>query len=344
MQFLEKEISLNHLPGAVVQVMHQSEIILREAVGSRYDYLEEKAPMTLDTVFDLASLTKVTATLPAILKLVDEGEIRLDDPVAYFLPDFSTNGKEEVKLKHLLTHTSGLPAHRQYYKESFTKSDIIDSIEQEKLVTPAGSNVLYSDLGFITLYRIIEKVTKQPLDAFLTDQFYTPLGMTETGFCPSFNRERYAATEYSDKLKDYKFGIVHDDNTESMGGMSGHAGLFSTMDDLTRFAQMIENDGTYNGRRFLSSTALRMARSNFTKFSDEHRGLGWMRKSPALISCGVYFSNESYGHTGFTGTSIWFDPTIHVNVILLTNRVHYGRQSPINRLRPRLHNIIRSYF
>lgn len=344
LEFLEKEIELNHLPGAVVQVMHQGDIILQEAVGSRYNYSQVKAPMMLDTVFDLASLTKVVATLPAVLKLIDQGEIRLDDPVVHFLPDFASNGKEEVTLRHLLTHTSGLPAHRQYYKENLDKETIWHRINQEELVQPIGSNVLYSDLGFILLYHIIEKVTEQPFDIFLTDQFYTPMGMNETSFRPSFNRERYAATEYSEKLNDYKFGIVHDDNAESMGGISGHAGLFSTLPDLIRFTQMIENEGTYNGKRILSSAALRLARSNFTGFSEEHRGLGWVHKSPVLTSCGDYFSDESYGHTGFTGTSIWFDPSIHLNVILLTNRVHYGRHPHILRLRPRLHNIIRSYF
>ncbi|MFD1414429.1 serine hydrolase domain-containing protein [Oceanobacillus jeddahense] len=344
LQLLEKEISLNHLPGAVVQVMHKDEIILREAVGSRYNYNEKKAPMMLDTVFDLASLTKVVATLPAVLKLIDEGEIRLDDPVTFFLPSFAANGKEEVKLRHLLTHTSGLPAHREYYKEELTKGSIINEIEQEELIGPIGANVVYSDLGFILLYHIIEKVTDQLFNQFLSEQFYKPLGMTETGFCPTFNRERYATTEYSEKLNDYKFGIVHDDNAESMSGMSGHAGLFSTIEDLTRFTQMIENEGIYNGKRLLTSAALKLARSNFTESNEDHRGLGWMRKSPTFASCGDYFSNESYGHTGFTGTSIWFDPSVHLNIILLTNRVHFGRDPHIIRLRPRLHNIIRSYF
>lgn len=343
-QFLEKEISLNHIPGAVVQVMHRGEVVLREAVGFRSVYPEKKAPMKCDTVFDLASLTKVVATLPAILKLMDEGEIRLDDPVSYFIPNFSRNGKEEVKLRHLLTHTSGLPAHRQFYKERLNKDEILNEINSEKLVALTGLEVIYSDLGFILLYHIIEKVTEQPFGIFLQDYFYTPLGMTETSFCPAFYKERYAATEYSERLNDYKFGLVHDDNAESMGGISGHAGLFSTIDDLTHFAQMIENDGIYNGEQFLSAAALKLARSNFTEFSAEHRGLGWMRKSPMLASCGDYFSTESYGHTGFTGTSMWFDPTVGLNVILLTNRVHYGRQPHIIRLRPRLHNIIRKYF
>lgn len=343
-QFLEKEIKLNHLPGAVVQVMHKGEVVLRQAVGSRYVYPGETASMTADTMFDLASLTKVVATLPAILKLMDEGEVRLDDPVTHFIPDFSKHHKECIKLRHLLTHTSGLPAHRQFYKNGLSADEVIAKVNDEECVASIGTEVIYSDLGYILLYHIIEKVTEQPFDKFLEKSFYHPLGMTETQFCPTFSRERYAATEYSETLIDYKFGIVHDDNAESMGGISGHAGLFSTMEDLTIFSQLIENEGTYKGKQFLSATALNLARSNFTEFSNEHRGLGWMRKSPTLASCGDYFSAESYGHTGFTGTSMWFDPAVNLNVILLTNRVHYGRQPHIIRLRPRLHNIIRRYF
>ena len=344
MQFLNEEIALNHLPGAVVQVMHQGDILLQEAVGSRYVYPEEKAPMEIDTVFDLASLTKVVATLPAILKLIDSGDVRLDDPVAHFIPEFAQHGKETVKLRHLLTHTSGLPAHRQFYKRGLTTEQVIHEINNEQLVAPPGDEVAYSDLGFILLYHIVEQVTAQLFDRFLQEQLFMPLDMTETGFCPRFEKDRYAATEYSEKLNDYKFGIVHDENTEAMGGISGHAGLFSTISDLTKFAKMVENDGRYNDKQLISPAALKLARSNFTEFSAEHRGLGWMRKSPTLASCGDYFSPESYGHTGFTGTSIWFDPTVDLNVILLTNRVHYGRQPHMIRLRPRLHNMIRSHF
>lgn len=344
LRLLEKEINLNHLPGAVVQVMHQDKVILRETVGARFVYTEEKKPMTLDTVFDLASLTKVLATLPAILYLMDNGEIRLDDSVAHFLPSFGIDGKEEIKIRHLLTHTSGLPSHRPYYKEGLDKAAVLHAINQEPLAAPINSCVSYTDLGFMLLYYLMEKVTGQPFHEFVEEKFYEPLGMTETGFCPSFSKERYAATEYNEVLHDYKCGIVHDENAASMGGVSGHAGLFSTVGDLTRFAQLVENDGVYHGKRFLSAAGLRLARSHFTGYSEESRGLGWMRKSPTHASCGDYFSEESYGHTGFTGTSIWFDPTIDLNVILLTNRVHYGRHPHIIRLRPRLHNIIRSYF
>ena len=343
LQFLQNEIDLKHIPGAVICVSYKDEVILEEAIGHRVIY-PKKSPMEMDTVFDLASLTKVVSTLPVILKLLDSGDLRLDDRVGYFIPEFAQNGKAEITLKHLLTHTSGLPAHKSYYLENLTTEQILERIYLEGLVAPLGREVIYSDLGFITLYKVIETVTDMKFTDFVHKEIFTPLGMKDTGFNPNFSRERYAATEYSEKLADYKLGIVHDDNTESMGGISGHAGLFSTIKDLQKYAQMIENHGEFNGTQLVSQSAIDLSRKNFSLFDSEFRGLGWSLKSPSLSSCGDFFQEDSYGHTGFTGTSIWFDPSIKLNIILLTNRVHYGRNNPIIRLRPRLHNIIRSHF
>ena len=343
LHLLQNEIDLKHIPGAVICVSLEGEVILREAIGHRVVH-PEKAPMEIDTVFDLASLTKVVSTLPVILKLIDSGEIRLDDRVSYFLPEFAQNGKVGITLKHLLTHTSGLPAHKQFYLENLTTEQILERIYQEKLEAPPGSKVIYSDLSFITLYKVIETVTGEKFTDFVRNEIFTPLGMKDTGFNPTFPRERYAATEYSEKLADYKHGVVHDDNTESMGGISGHAGLFSTIKDLQKYALMIENKGVFNGKQILSQSVIDLSRKNYSPFDSEFRGLGWNLKSPTLSSCGDLFQENSYGHTGFTGTSMWFDPSIKLNVILLTNRVHFGRENPIIRLRPRIHNIIRSHF
>lgn len=341
LDFLQKEINLGHIPGAVISVSYQGEVVLEEAIGDRVVY-PDKMSMKMDTVFDLASLTKIVATLPATLKLIDNGEIRLDDQVGYFLPDFAKNGKEVITLKNLLTHTSGLAAHRRYYLEELTTEQLVEKVYAESLEHPVGTKVIYSDLGLITLYKVIEQVTGIPFDDFVRDEIFIPLEMYETGFNPSLAIERYATTEYSEKLKGYKCGIVHDDNTESMGGISGHAGLFSTIRDLQNFTMMIENNGTYKGKRILSYATLKLSRKNHTPFDSEFRGLGWILKSPAFSSCGDLFSEESYGHTGFTGTSIWFDPILKLHVILLTNRVHFGREPHILRLRIRLHNIVRA--
>lgn len=340
--FLQKEVELEHIPGAVIHVSYQQEVLLQEAIGNRAVH-PEKSPMTLNTVFDLASLTKVVATTPAILKLIDDGEIRLDDPVAHFLPDFARCGKKDVTIRHLLTHTSGLTAHRSFHLHHLTTEQMLEHIYEEELEHPIGEKVVYSDLGFIILYKVIEEVTQESFSNFVHESVFNPLGMEETGFSPNFGQKRYAPTEYSDKLQDYKTGIVHDENTESMGGTSGHAGLFSTLYDLQKYASMMENNGVYNGKRILSEAVLRLSKRNHTSFDHEFRGLGWMMKGPSHSSCGDLFPGKSYGHTGFTGTSMWFDPTINLYVILLTNRVHFGRNPHMIRLRPRLHNLIRSF-
>ncbi|MBS4218756.1 beta-lactamase family protein [Bacillus sp. FJAT-49711] len=341
-RFLQKEIDLENIPGAAIYISHKGTSILEEVVGYRA-LAPKKEPMQIDTVFDLASLTKIVTTMTASLQLLDKGEIRLDDPVSYFFPEFNENGKEEVRIRHLLTHTSGLPAHRPFYEEGLTTEQMIKKICAEELENPVGQKVVYSDLGFILLASLIEKVVEIPFDEYVSKEILTPLEMHETGFNPTYSRTRFAATEFSEKLNDFKYGIVHDDNAESMGGVSGHAGLFSTLKDLTNYAQMIENGGSFRGKKIISTVALDLSKRNFTPVDEEGRGLGWQIHSPRL-SCGDLFSYTSYGHTGYTGTSMWFDPEIQLHVILLTNRVHAKNQQAILRLRPRLHNLIRAQF
>jgi len=338
--FLQKEIELENIPGAAISVSYKGTNVLEEAVG--YRTLEPtEEPMQLDTVFDLASLTKIVTTMTASLQLLDKGEIRLDDSIAHFFPSFAVNDKEEVRIRQLLTHTSGLPAHRPFYQDGLSTEQIIEKICAEELRNPIGQKVVYSDLGFILLASLIERVVDEPFEKYVTKEILSPLQMNETGFNLPFGRERFAATEFCEKRNDYKYGIVHDENAESMGGLSGHAGLFSTLKDLANFAEMIENGGNFKGKQIISLAALALSKRNFTPFDEEGRGLGWQMKSPKL-SCGDLFSDSSYGHTGFTGTSIWFDPEIQLHVILLTNRVHAKNQQGILRLRPRLHNLIRA--
>ncbi|MEX2104173.1 MAG: serine hydrolase domain-containing protein, partial [Bacilli bacterium] len=231
LNFLQKEIDAGHIPGATIHVSYQNEVVMQGAIGNRVVH-PSPLPMELNTVFDLASLTKVIATLPAILRLLEEGEIRLDDAIVSYFPAFAQHGKENVRIYHLLTHTSGLPPHKPFFEEGLSTEEVIQRICNEQLVAPLGEKVIYSDLGLITLYLIIEKITGQPFAEFVKKEIYDPLDMIDTGFNPSFERSRYAATEFSEKLNDYKQGIVHDENTESMGGVSGHAGLFSTVSDL----------------------------------------------------------------------------------------------------------------
>lgn len=340
-RFLQNEIDNNHIPGAVISVSHKGRRVLKEAIGYRAVH-PEKSGIDQETIFDLASLTKVVATLPAMLKLIDEGLIRLDDSVARYLPEFKQNNKENVLIRHLLTHSSGLPAHRPYYQSASGPEEYMQKIFKETLTYKPGTKVVYSDLGYMLLFKIVETITETSFEDFLDEVLFEPLHMKDSHFNPTKNFERYAVTEYSEALEDYKCGIVHDENAEAMGGISGHAGLFSTISDLEKFAEMIENEGTYHGKKILSEASIQAAQRNYTSFAEDFRGLGWMLKNKQFASCGDLFSDNSFGHTGFTGTSIWFDPNIQLHVILLTNRVHYGRKPAIIHLRPRLHNLIRA--
>lgn len=343
-KFLQQEIEKQHIPGAVLQVRHDDEILLEEAYGYRSVY-PEKEPMQKNTIFDLASLTKVIATLPIYLKLVDEGIIRLEDKVTRFLPSFGGHGKENITLRQLLTHSSGLQAHAGFVANDIKhKEALIAFLNDEKLVYQSDNDVVYSDVGYALLSIIAEEITGISFDLLVQEEVFQKLDMRETTFNPVFPVSRFAATEYDEHLHKYKRGTVHDENAFIIGGVSGHAGLFSTISDIGNFAQMIVNDGVFKGKRFLSDDAIRISKRNYTPFSTMYRGIGWELNGAYAASCGDYFSTESFGHTGFTGTSIWFDPKVDLVVTFLTNRVHFGRSNHMLSLRPRLHNIIRKYF
>ncbi|MBO1005335.1 serine hydrolase domain-containing protein [Pseudogracilibacillus auburnensis] len=335
--FLQKEIDLKSIPGAAIYVSYEGKKILDDSIGFR-TFSPQNKPVERNTIYDLASLTKVVATTPAILQLIDKGEIHLQDKIRRFFPEFN---HAQITIEHLMTHTSGLPAHRPYHNEKLNFSQMSERISIEQLVHSPGNNVIYSDLGFILLTGLIEKVAGQPFEEFTKKKIFQRLNMNETGFNLPFEQARFAATEYSPGIGDYKYGIVHDENAESMGGVSGHAGLFSTIQDLAKFTTMIESGGFFNGQQIISNASISLSKRNYTPFASEGRGLGWQIKG---TSCGDLFSQSSYGHTGFTGTSIWFDPTIQLHVILLTNKVHGENQEAILRLRPCIHNLIRSHF
>lgn len=343
LKLLNQAVQDENIPGAVIQVMKDDEVVLKEAVGYRVNYKDAQHFMQEDTVFDVASLTKVVSTLPAMLKLLDEGIIALSDPVHYYIPEFNNRNKDKIRLFHLLTHTAGFTPFHKFYEQNLSRGEIFSKIYEDTLEYEPGEKVVYSDIGFILLAKIIEIASKQPFEEFVRNEIFKPLNMKETGFNPKFPIERYAATEFDQRMNAYKIGVVHDENAEALGGVSGHAGLFSTITDLGHYTSMIENDGYFNGKQILSPQAIQLSRKNFTPFAQDYRGIGWQLKKGQFTSCGDYFSDQSYGHTGFTGTSIWFDPTVQLNVILLTNRVHYGRQPEIVSLRARIHNVIRQY-
>ncbi|HEX7180470.1 MAG TPA: serine hydrolase, partial [Thermoanaerobaculia bacterium] len=288
-------------------------------------------PVTAGTLYDLASLTKVVATTTMAMILVDEGKLDLDRPVRDFLPGFQGPGKEAVTVRHLLTHSSGLAAVAPLFQEIRGRAAYLERIQAMDLVYPAGSRSTYSDLGIILLGEILERVAGQPLEAFVRERVLDPLGMRDTRFRPPARlRPRIAPTEHDTWRGRLVHGEVHDENAFALGGVAPHAGLFGTAPDLARFAQMLLNGGVLHGRRIVSrETVERFTRRAGIPGSD--RALGWDTRSAEGSSAGTLFSLRSFGHTGFTGTSIWIDPERRLYVILLTNRVHPTRENVLIR-------------
>lgn len=338
LNFLNQEIEDKKMPGASILIAKKQKVLVKEFIGKK-STLEHDTNVDEHTLYDIASLTKVVATLPSILKLIDDGECHLFDKVQSFIPEFRHS---HITIYHLLTHTSGLPAHRPYYLEKLNKEDIISEICREELSYSTESKVVYSDLGFILLSKIVENITGKTFSDFVSEEVFEKLDMHDTFFVPNISKSRFAPTEFDSRINQFKRGIVHDENAEAMGGISGHAGLFSTLNDLYKYAQMVEMNGEYCGNKIISNSSMNISKHNFTKKLNTSRGLGWEINTNINLQCGQLFSKDAYGHTGFTGTSMYFDPSIELVVILLTNRVFFGRENVITNLRPRLHNLIRA--
>ncbi|HEV2201683.1 MAG TPA: exo-beta-N-acetylmuramidase NamZ domain-containing protein [Bryobacteraceae bacterium] len=327
------------IPGGVLVVGHQGRIVHRKAYGSRA-VLPSREPMTLDTIFDIASLTKVVATTPAIMKLFEQGKIRLTDPVTAYLPEFRS-GRSEITVRDLMTHFSGLrpdldlePVWSGY--ETGIHRALID-----RPAGPPGTRFVYSDINFILLGEMVRRLSGQPLDEFTREHIFEPLGMHETMFRPSASlRARIAPTEVDTATRIPIRGVVHDPTARFMGGVAGHAGVFSTADDLAKYAELLLAGGDVNGVRIFSPlTIQRFSAPNSPPDQPILRGLGWDIDSPYSAPRGELFPIGSYGHTGFTGTSMWLDPASHTYVILLTNSVHLGAGRSINPIRAKVATI-----
>lgn len=336
---VRREVEEGHLPGAAFAVGIGQDMVLQDAMGYAEHHQGVVRLVEHGTLFDLASLTKVVATLPSVLSLVDDGVIHLSQPLVEFLPDFAAGDprKERVTVFHLLTHTSGLPAHRPYYRMCQTPSDVVSAVLNEPLEAEPGSRVTYSDLGFILLGELVRVVTGERLDAYARRRIFSPIGMCQTTYLPDASwHDRIAATEAQDG-RGPKVGIVHDENAEAMGGVSGHAGLFSTLSDVVRYVQawLDPNAGV------LSPSVRLVAVRCQTRGLNGVRGLGWVGRGDGFDHMGDLWPTTAVGHTGFTGTSVAFDPMSRLWFVLLTNDVHYGRdRRGIRRLRPRLHNLV----
>lgn len=317
---VEESVAKQGVPGAVLLIGRNGRIALWQAWGNAV-LRPEKRPMAPDTLFDLASLTKCVATTTAIAMLFERGKLELDAPAAKYLPAFAEAGGEraELTIRHLLTHTAGVPAGGNYRDRTITLEEILKEIANSNRLSPPGQAFRYSDYSAIALQGIVTAVSGQSLDVFCQEQIFGPLGMVDTGYNPTGPKvERCAATsEANDTLE--ILGKVHDPTARALGGVSGNAGLFSTADDLARFCQMMLNGGIYGGVRILSADTVRL----FTEgqsLTNGARGLGWDRDSSYSVRGNLPVG--SYGHTGFTGTSVWIDPTTCTFILLLTNAVH----------------------
>lgn len=318
------EIAKKQLPGAVVLVGRQGKIVWRKAYGNRVLEPNVEA-MTPDTIFDLASLTKVVATATSVMVLVERGKLRLGDPVARYIPEFGENGKRAITIEQLLTHRSGLIPDNSIgdYQQGVEKA--WENIWKLAPIAEVGSKFIYSDVNFEVLGELVRRLSGKPLDQFAAENIFRPLGMKDTGFTPAASlQKRIAPTEQRDNH--WMRGEVHDPRAYLLGGVAGHAGLFATADDLARYCQMILQHGALNGVRILSPmTVARMTegRASGGNASDGSvRGLGWDIFTSFSANRGDLLPVGSFGHTGFTGTGLWLDPTSQTFVVFLSNRVH----------------------
>jgi len=338
-QIMQQAVFDSTFPGGVVAVVKDGVIAYQEGFG--YETYDKLNPVKKDAIYDLASLTKVTATTPAIMKLVDEGKVNLDDKVGKYIPEFNTETKQKITIRNLLLHNSGLPAFRVYIDSLKTEAEIIRAVKNEPLIYEPGTKYKYSDLGFILLGEIVEIVSGESLDQFVEDEIYAPLGMRNTMFNPKEKNngivDRIPPTEIDTtyRMKTMQ-AEVHDERAYYLNGVAGHAGLFSTAGDLAIYCQMLLNKGSYAGNHYLAPSIV----ETFTQRQSQqvNRGYGFDRKSKGFSTAGSLTSDKTFGHTGFTGTSYWIDPERNLAIIILTNRVHpyrsYGKS--ISRIRAKV--------
>jgi uncharacterized protein YbbC (DUF1343 family)/CubicO group peptidase (beta-lactamase class C family) len=328
---MRQALDRGELPGAVVLIVHGDRVVFRKAYGLR-SRAPAETPMTVDTVFDLASLTKPIATATSVMLLVEQGKLRLADRVADHLPGFGQHGKDKITLEHLLLHTSGLVADNPEADYRDGREKALERINDLTPLAEPGARFVYSDVNFILLGEVLGRVAGEPLDEFARKHIFEPLGMKETTFRPKGAlRERAAPTEA--RAGRFEPGVVHDPRAFGLGGVAGHAGLFSTADDLAVFARLLLRGGAVDGHRLLAPATLR----TMTTPRPVPRGLrayGWDVDTAFSKNRGDLFPRDrGFGHTGFTGTSLWVDPGSDTAVIFLSNRVHPDGKGNVTRLR-----------
>lgn len=351
-----EEIAKKKLPGAVVLVGHKGRVVWQKAYGDRALEPAREA-MTVDTIFDLASLTKVVATATSIMILVERGKVRLTDPVSLHIPELKGEGRDRITIEHLLTHVSGYAPDFDLKERWIGYDEAIKRLIKEPLRNPPGSRFTYSDVGFIALGEVVARAGGMPLDEFAQKNIFGPLRMNSTQFRPSARMTTSiaptekrrgqlsylgdTATNIGAEGEVWLRGQVHDPTSYRMNGVAGHAGLFSTATDLAIYCQMILNGGSYGDVRILSPmTVAEMTRPRVVSSSGGARGLGWDMNTSFSVNRGDLFPLGSFGHTGFTGTSMWLDPASEMFVVFLSNRVHPEGKGDVGPLRGRVATIV----
>lgn len=325
-EVVEEGLQRGRMPGCVVLVGRSDGIAHFTSYGFR-QLLPKKVAMTNDTLFDLASLTKPIATATSIMTLIEKGKLNLDDRVAKYIPEFSAEGKEQVTIRQLLTHQSGLIADNSLRDYAQGPEEAYRRINALKLTAAESPKFTYSDVGFIVLGKVVEEVSGSSLHKYSQQTLFKPLGMSDTGYLPRRElKQRAAVTEKRDGR--WMQGEVHDPRAFAVGGVAGHAGLFSTADDLAKFAaaMLVVGDNAV-----LKSETMNLMTAD-TKTSGGIRGLGWDKKSVYSSNRGDLFTPKAFGHGGFTGTAIWIDPGQDLFVIFLSNRVHPNGKGSVNTL------------
>jgi len=327
-------------PGAALLINLNGVTIYKNGFG-KFTYDSNSPVVKTSTIYDLASLTKVIAATTAAMICIDSNYFMLDDKVGKYIPEFGTNGKENITIRNLLLHNSGLPAWKKFYDKKLTREQILLEIYSSGLEYETGIKSVYSDFGMIILAKVIEKVTNTTLDKFCEKKIFEPLGMNDTFFNPPDSVKKRIPPTENDNYWRHRLikGEVHDETASLLGGVSGHAGLFSSVEDLEKFMIMILNKGVYQNQRIINSETIEL----FTKRQSQEnsRALGWDTKSEKGSSAGNLFGENSFGHTGFTGTSIWVDPDRNLFVVFLTNRVYPSRvNNKILLIRPLLHDAV----
>jgi CubicO group peptidase (beta-lactamase class C family) len=365
---LRHAVNEQEVPGAVALVRLHGRTVYHEAFGWAA-VVPERRPMAIDTIFDLASLTKPLATTPLVLQLVDQSALGLDDPLSQHVPMMTMFGGGQVTVRQLLTHTGGLPDWSPLYVWARTREDVLRAIATLEPASASGTRVIYSCPGYILLGLLVEQLTGHTLDELVAHSLVVPLSLTDSGYGPQIDAERCAWTERGNKYEeimvaeaglsfhrwrdDYVPGTVHDGNAwYALGGISGNAGLFGTAHDVGTVGQMWLNGGSVGSTRVLSKRLVQEATSDQTAALNEARGYGWQINRPSadsdeadgrsLSSAGSELSARAFGHTGFTGTSLWIDPDLDLVAVLLTNRVHptVSSRTVITELRRRFHDAV----